>query len=1059
MTSSAGVSVQSKCGTVWDDNKYDIADSYDLVGDSYNADNTAASYQPVPQPDSNALDCAGEGHGTHTAGIAAGYGVKADGTTYTGAYDSSTESTSTTADWKIGPGMAPLATLISFRVFGCAGSSDEITHALDMAIDLNTDANPSNNVNVINMSLGADYAPADDADAEAADAAVDAGINVVVASGNDDDVPDIGGSPGDAPQVLTVAASQDAAETDDGLHYTIAGGAAQVGAASRSLGYDYGSTAYTNGTHGDLAGAVALAKDSTGALITGCTPLTTDEAAEVTGKIAAFSWDDFSPACGSKTIGADARTAGAIGFILLSNRAYLSAGINGDFGADGLADSAATGHDAIPGVLLLKTPADAIVAALNSNEDVEVSGTSAADTTAVDDDLNNSLADFSSRGVGAAGNVKPDVAAVGTTVTSAHVGTGDEGISYSGTSMATPMTAGLAALVVGLHPNWTPEQVKADIMNTAGADVKEYGDDGQLDGGDPSGAGANPTYAPNRVGSGRIDAEAAVSNDVLAYNADDKGTVSVSFGPVAVPVDTTNFAATKTIKVTNTGTTEATYDVAYNPITSIPGVDYTLSTSSVDLQPGATARVVVTLTVPDPTVMDKSIDPTYWDRDADGNVVDTDGIPLETLADASGLVEMTPSGTTTGPDLRVPVYSAPRPASDLSVGAGVTLKANGTGTLTPVGAGLAQGTTDSDPSNDIYSIGAGFELQATSGPQPSCSASVTANCLALPDDSQADIKYVGSGSDYPTYPTKKSAEANGLAYFAISTWGTHASPAGDYQYDVYLDLNGDGVPDVALYNTAYGYPDTAEPFYVTDAVDLNDPSNTDVELTDGRFGSTDLAAFNSDVMVLPAWIPFLESAGLKSGDRISYGVTAYGDAGVVDSVGMDPNTGDLRGALSMDPFAPGLQVTEQGSGPLVDDQDAVPLDVTKDAASYAADDGLGLMFVHFHNQAGSTAQIVKLGTAAKVASDLTIKPADKTVKKGKAVKVDVAFKTVGGVAPTGKITLEADGKSVGSAYVKDGTASFSFKAKSVGKVKLTASYPGDAEYNPGSAKAVTITVK
>lgn len=55
----------------------------DLVGDDYNADpSNPATYQPVPHPDPNPLDC--NSHGTHTAGTAAGFGVLANGHTYTG---------------------------------------------------------------------------------------------------------------------------------------------------------------------------------------------------------------------------------------------------------------------------------------------------------------------------------------------------------------------------------------------------------------------------------------------------------------------------------------------------------------------------------------------------------------------------------------------------------------------------------------------------------------------------------------------------------------------------------------------------------------------------------------------------------------------------------------------------------------------------------------------------------------------------------------------------------------------------------------------------------------
>ena len=47
-----------------------IKGGIDLVGDSYDADPNSASYQPVPHPDANPLDCGG--HGSHVAGTAAG---------------------------------------------------------------------------------------------------------------------------------------------------------------------------------------------------------------------------------------------------------------------------------------------------------------------------------------------------------------------------------------------------------------------------------------------------------------------------------------------------------------------------------------------------------------------------------------------------------------------------------------------------------------------------------------------------------------------------------------------------------------------------------------------------------------------------------------------------------------------------------------------------------------------------------------------------------------------------------------------------------------------------
>ena len=106
------------------------------------------------------------------AGSAAGFGVNADGTTYTGAYDSSTHGTS----FRIGPGVAPLADLYALRVFGCAGSTDVTVEAIDWAVD--------NDMDVINMSLGSPFGRATDPSAVASTNAANAGVIVVASAGN-----------------------------------------------------------------------------------------------------------------------------------------------------------------------------------------------------------------------------------------------------------------------------------------------------------------------------------------------------------------------------------------------------------------------------------------------------------------------------------------------------------------------------------------------------------------------------------------------------------------------------------------------------------------------------------------------------------------------------------------------------------------------------------------------------------------------------------------------------------------------------------------------------------
>jgi len=72
---------------------------------------------------------------------------------------------------------------------------------------------------------------------------------------------------------------------------------------------------------------------------------------------------------------------------------------------------------------------------------------------------------FSSRGPTADGRIKPEVCAQGTNPTIAKYdggyGTG------SGTSFAGPLAAGVVALIIQAHPDWTPYQIREALMRTA----------------------------------------------------------------------------------------------------------------------------------------------------------------------------------------------------------------------------------------------------------------------------------------------------------------------------------------------------------------------------------------------------------------------------------------------------------------------------------------------------------------------------------------------------------------------------------------------------------------
>ncbi len=82
------------------------------------------------------------------------------------------------------------------------------------------------------------------------------------------------------------------------------------------------------------------------------------------------------------------------------------------------------------------------------------------------------LAYFSSRGPATqTGAIKPDLLAPGVRILSTGLGHGFH--ESSGTSMATPYVAGLAALLLEEHPDWTPERVKAALVTSARAVAEE----------------------------------------------------------------------------------------------------------------------------------------------------------------------------------------------------------------------------------------------------------------------------------------------------------------------------------------------------------------------------------------------------------------------------------------------------------------------------------------------------------------------------------------------------------------------------------------------------------
>ena len=84
----------------------------------------------------------------------------------------------------IGPGTAPEAQILAIRVFGCYGNSSVVMKALDTVMDPNGDGDFSDRADIVNLSLGGEFAPADDPESYMINTMARQGVFTVAAAGN-----------------------------------------------------------------------------------------------------------------------------------------------------------------------------------------------------------------------------------------------------------------------------------------------------------------------------------------------------------------------------------------------------------------------------------------------------------------------------------------------------------------------------------------------------------------------------------------------------------------------------------------------------------------------------------------------------------------------------------------------------------------------------------------------------------------------------------------------------------------------------------------------------------
>ncbi len=478
-----------------------VVGGYDFVGSNW----TGASGGPPEALDPDPLDAGpGRGHGTHVAHIIAGKG-----------------------------GVAPGASLYAVKVCSsvstaCSGMA--LIQGMDFAADPNGDGKFDDRVDIINMSLGSDYGqPFDDDLSVAVDNATGLGILTVAAAGNGSDKPYVHGTPAAAKTALSVA--QTAVPTAFLPLMQIIAPASIAGSvpavfqpwAAPLTAAIQAPLQYGNGAGGNLNGCEAFPADS------------------LKGKIVLVDRGACNFTLKVSNVGVAGGSIGIIGLVAPGDPFE---------GADG-GDRPIT----IPGYMVSQAVANRLRSGLPN--------TVVRFDPKVGVPLVGSMVGSSSRGPQHEDTtlIKPEIGAPGASV-SAIAGSGTGEGPFGGTSGATPMVAGSAALVLqayggtkatakGTPPGnaighgLSPLEVKALLMNTGEINIVNDA--------------LTRALAPiTRIGGGEVRVDRAVAAPIAAWDKDVPAG-ALSFGFVDVADGTVSM--TKTVQIRNLDNKAHTYTV------------------------------------------------------------------------------------------------------------------------------------------------------------------------------------------------------------------------------------------------------------------------------------------------------------------------------------------------------------------------------------------------------------------------------------------------------------------------------------------------------------------
>jgi hypothetical protein len=673
----------------------------------------------------------GEGHGSHTASTAAGnHGVKVtiDG-----------------QDFGRASGMAPAAKIAVYKALWTlqsgeeGGSTGDIVAAVDSAV--------RDGVDVINYSVGSEGGTdlfTDPTQLAFLNAAA-AGIFVAASAGNNGPEASTVGNNG--PWMTTTAAStsylyQGAVVLGNGRRY--------VGAMVSNRSVPTRSIVYA----GDIAAAGATVEDARLCAPASLVP------ARARGRIVVCDRGVYDRVAKS----AEVRRAGGVGMVLTNVETNST---------DADLHSLPTVHLDGPAAAAVRTYARTAGARAR----LDANG---RDRTRVPQ-----IAGFSSRGPAVPGNgdiLKPDLSAPGVSIVAAVAppfNFGRRWDLYSGTSMASPHIAGLAAFIHARRPNWSPMEIKSAMMTTA------YNLQGQ--------------HSPSTQGAGHVDPRRFLdpgltldsqASDWMSFLAG-QGVVTADGTPIssrpiiasqlnAPSIGIGELVGRQTIRRRITNVTDRAEHYTITS-TGLPGVTVTPSVRTIVVQPRATRTVYLTFVANDAAQFDTFVSGKVILTGSRNHVV---RLP----------VAIRPTRVSVDDEVTGEVPSGSAPISGRAGFEGtLDAQAAGLSGSTPVQATVTQGTfdpaaptADADTFHTTLTVPPGngaVRFRVDGGPSDDLDLFVYsgATLVGISATASADETITGTGLPAGTYDVYVHAftAAAGGASFSYDQWAVPPTPAGN----------------------------------------------------------------------------------------------------------------------------------------------------------------------------------------------------------------------------------------------------------------------------------------